>query len=144
MLPIFSIFHFESRMFRFNIILNSKHASECAQKVLNLVNKLDKKGLVIRLDKKDIKAKYSAGGTKGGQKANKSHSLVNLKHIPTGITAKGEETRLLLNNYNYALAKLRMAVDIEIKGDKSMFVIIRKQEEKKAQEAIEMKKLKNC
>lgn len=120
----------------------SKQGFENALKILNLVTELDRKNLVVKLEKKDLIAKYSAGGTKGGQKANKSHSLVNLKHVPTGLTASGKETRQLPTNYNFALAKLKMAVDMKIKGEESMFVIIKKQEEEKARQTLEIKRMR--
>ena len=120
-----------------------------SKNALSLVNELDKKGVVIKLKKSDIKAKYLAGSSKGGQKANKSHSLVQLKHLPTGKTADGRESRLLPKNYDYALAKLRIAVDMHVKGDESAFTIMQKEHEEKLRieqelkEALKQKRLEN-
>ena len=129
--------------------LRCKHCEFGRSNVLSLVNELDKKGLVVQLKKSDLHSKYLSGSSKGGQKANKSHSIVQLKHIPTGQITKGTESRFLPKNYDYALAKLRIAVDMQIKGDESVFVIMKKEyeeklrKEKELKEALKQKRLEN-
>jgi len=120
-----------------------------AKNILSLVNELDRKDLVIKLNKSDIQAKYLAASTKGGQKANKSHSLVQLKHVPTGKIAEGRESRWLPKNYDYAFAKLRIIVDMHLKGDDSAFTILQKEHEEKLRieqelkETLKQKRLEN-
>ena len=135
-----SLFAFETSGLNLCAVRRFVSSLSNARKIEKLVEHLDKKGLVVTLKKSEIKENYLAGGTKGGQKANKSHSLVQLQHVPTGKTAEGKETRFLPDNYKYAMAKLRMAVDIHLKGEESQFVILKKEEEEKARLARESKK----
>lgn len=41
----------------------------------------------------DIKETFILGSGKGGQKQNKSHNCVQLKHMPTGIIVKCQKSR---------------------------------------------------
>ena len=41
----------------------------------------------------DIAEKFIVPSSKGGQKANKTHNAVYLKHLPTGIEVTCRETR---------------------------------------------------
>ena len=129
----FQVFYWCQRCF-------SKRGKEAFDNILSLVNQFDKKGLVVTLKKSDVEAKYSAGSSKGGQKANKSHSIVRLKHLPTNLVSNGRKSRFLPKNYEYALAELRMLVDVHTKGDESVFVIHKKEKEEKTRRELEIKK----
>ncbi len=57
------------------------------------VNELKLRMQNLNILEKDIIEKFILSGKKGGQKANKSHNAVYLKHIPTGIEVKCNQTR---------------------------------------------------
>jgi len=57
------------------------------------VNALKEKMQKLNIKESDIEEKFILSGKKGGQKANKSHNAVYLKHIPTGIEVKCNATR---------------------------------------------------
>lgn len=57
------------------------------------LNKLKEEMQRLNIQEKDIMEKFILSGKKGGQKANKSHNAVYLKHIPTSIEIKCNETR---------------------------------------------------
>jgi protein subunit release factor B len=59
------------------------------QKIEELKVKMQK----LNIQEKDIIEKFILSGKKGGQKANKSHNSVYLKHIPTNIEVKCNKTR---------------------------------------------------
>ncbi|CAK8672702.1 unnamed protein product [Clavelina lepadiformis] len=110
------------------------------QRLLTLVTELDRQGLVVELKSSDIEKKYTAASSKGGQKANKTHNLVLLKHVPTGIRAEGRDSRMLPENHDIAMARLRMAVDIHLKGDESVFVRRQKEKQEQARKNSELRR----
>ncbi|MCX8093247.1 MAG: peptide chain release factor-like protein [Candidatus Goldbacteria bacterium] len=57
------------------------------------INELKVRMQRLSIFEKDIIEKFILSGKKGGQKANKSHNAVYLKHIPTNIEVKCNETR---------------------------------------------------
>jgi protein subunit release factor B len=57
------------------------------------VNALKEKMQKLNIKESDLEEKFILSGKKGGQKANKSHNAVYLKHIPTGIEVKCNATR---------------------------------------------------
>ena len=56
-------------------------------------DKLNEKMKKLNILEKDIIEKFILGSGRGGQKIQKTHSCVYLKHIPTGIevNAKGKD-----------------------------------------------------
>lgn len=51
------------------------------------------KKLLFSLTKKDFKVEYFKSSGPGGQKKNKTESSVRIKHIESGATAEGKESR---------------------------------------------------
>lgn len=82
------------------------------------VEKLDKKLEV--LDEADLEERHVRGWGGGGQKTNKTANCVALTHIPTGLTVKVHSSRSLIDNKKIARARLRMKVDIHVRGEKSV------------------------
>jgi peptide chain release factor len=72
---------------------------------------LDQKFLALNIKPSDITEKFMTSGKKGGQKANKTSNAVYLKHIPTGIEVKCNETRE--RDLNRFLARRTLAYKIE-------------------------------
>jgi protein subunit release factor B len=77
-----------------------KEALEARFKTLNILSS-------------DITEKFMTSGKKGGQKANKRSNSVYLKHLPTGIEVKCNETRE--RELNRFLARRTLAYKIEEK-----------------------------
>nr|CAB3264067.1 peptide chain release factor 1-like, mitochondrial [Phallusia mammillata] len=112
-----------------------KHNSiRSAGSLIKLIAKLEKENKLVQINKKDVNVTTHAGSTKGGQKANRSNSLVTMVHKPTGISARADENRNLPENKAHAMAKLHKAVDIHLKGDKSIFKVMEEEERIKAAE----------
>ena len=59
----------------------------------------------------------------GGQKINKTSSCVQLKHIPTGIIVKCQETRSREENRKIARRILRRKLDVLENGEESIVEI---------------------
>jgi len=59
------------------------------EKIINLKKRMER----LNINEKDIVENFILSGKKGGQKANKSHNAVYLKHIPTNLEVKCNETR---------------------------------------------------
>lgn len=89
------------------------------------VEKLDKK--LVVLDEADLEERHVRGWGGGGQKTNKTANCVVLMHTPTGLTVKVHSSRSLIDNMKIARARLRMKVDIEVRGEES---ILRQEEER--------------
>ncbi len=79
------------------------------KKIQQLKEKMQKFGIF----EKDIMEKFILSGKKGGQKANKTHNAVYLKHLPTGIEIKCNETRE--REMNRFLARRLLTYKIEEK-----------------------------
>ncbi len=54
----------------------------------------------------DIEEKTTKGGGHGGQKRNKSSNVVQMKHVPTGLTVRYGQERSLAMNRILALREL--------------------------------------
>lgn len=89
--------------------------------LVKLISKLDSQNKLVQIEKKDIEMYTSAGSTKGGQKANRSKSLVTLHHKPTNVIVKAFDSRNLIDNQRIAMARLRKAVDLHLRGNESIF-----------------------
>lgn len=72
---------------------------------------LEEKFLALNIKPPDITEKFMTSGKKGGQKANKTSNAVYLKHMPTGIEVKCNETRE--RETNRFLARRTLAYKIE-------------------------------
>ncbi|KAK5743599.1 hypothetical protein LTR17_002504 [Elasticomyces elasticus] len=71
----------------------------------------------------DIEEAFLKGSGPGGQKINKTSSAVQLKHLPTGIVVKCQETRSRQLNRKFARNILAEKLDILEKGDESRSAI---------------------
>ena len=54
---------------------------------------LEAKMTSLNIFEKDIEEKFILGSGSGGQKIQKTHSCVYVKHIPTGVEVKCQKTR---------------------------------------------------
>jgi len=68
------------------------------EKLQELFKRLSKLGV----KEEELVVKYILGSGPGGQKVNKSHSTVYLKHLPTAIEVKCQRTRSRTLNHYYA------------------------------------------
>ncbi|NGX55961.1 MAG: Peptide chain release factor 2 [Candidatus Anoxychlamydiales bacterium] len=69
-------------------------------------DKLNEKMKKLNILEKDIIEKFILGSGRGGQKIQKTHSCVYLKHIPTGIEVKCQRERSRELNRYYARKEL--------------------------------------
>lgn len=58
------------------------------------------------MNKKDFKIEYTRGTGAGGQHRNKVETCVVIKHIPTGLQEKCEDTRSKIQNEKIAMQRL--------------------------------------
>ncbi|KAM7218239.1 RF-1 domain containing protein [Rhypophila decipiens] len=83
----------------------------------------------------EIEESFLKGSGPGGQKINKTNSAVQLKHIPTGIVVKCQETRSRDQNRKIARNLLAQRLDILHNGDQSRWAIVGDHKKKKADSA---------
>ncbi|KAJ3186660.1 hypothetical protein HDU85_007480 [Gaertneriomyces sp. JEL0708] len=89
----------------------------------------------------DLEESFVKGSGPGGQKINKCRHRVQLKHIPTGITAESQRFRELAANRKEARKLLKLKLDELINGDLSRKQQqIAKQQKRKAKQAQRAKK----
>ncbi|TLS27693.1 hypothetical protein PpBr36_04458 [Pyricularia pennisetigena] len=72
----------------------------------------------------EIEEAFLKGSGPGGQKINKTNSAVQLKHIPTGIVIKCQETRSRDQNRKIARQILATRLDDLHNGDQSRSAIV--------------------
>ncbi|TLD23960.1 hypothetical protein PspLS_06604 [Pyricularia sp. CBS 133598] len=72
----------------------------------------------------EIEEAFLKGSGPGGQKINKTNSAVQLKHIPTGIVVKCQETRSRDQNRKIARQILATRLDDLNNGDQSRSAIV--------------------
>ncbi|XP_039247807.2 mitochondrial translation release factor in rescue-like [Styela clava] len=108
------------------------------------VRKLDKK--LIELKEEDLAEYQVKGSGGGGQKTNKTSNCIVLSHVPTGLSVRVHDSRSILENQKIARAKLRLKVDVHIRGDDSVLVqeqkrnrLWKKHGKKQAEERLERK-----
>ena len=66
------------------------------------IRALKKKMEDLDIKEKDIKEKFILGSGPGGQKIQKSHSCVYIKHLPTNIEVKCQQDRMRETNRYFA------------------------------------------
>jgi peptide chain release factor len=85
------------------------------QKKAELAQRMQKCGLF----EKDIEEKFVKSAGSGGQKVNKSSSCVYLKHIPTGLSVKIQESRSQGLNRYYARKRMCELLENKLFGQES-------------------------
>ena len=68
------------------------------EKQAELLNRMQELGI----QESDLEERFVLGSGKGGQKKNKTHSAVFLKHLPTGLSVKCDQERLREMNRFFA------------------------------------------
>ncbi|KAH0292239.1 hypothetical protein M436DRAFT_78844 [Aureobasidium namibiae CBS 147.97] len=79
----------------------------------------------------DITEAFLKGTGPGGQKINKTSSAVQLKHLPTGIVIKCQETRSRTQNRKIARRILAERIELLVMGDDSRAAVKAEREKKK-------------
>jgi peptide chain release factor len=81
----------------------------------------------------DIQEKFTRGSGAGGQKVNKTSSVVNLKHVPTGIEVKVQKYREQSKNRISAYKLLILKIEESKRGKESVIAreIFKKRKQKK-------------
>ena len=77
------------------------------------IKALEKRMQDLKIYEEDIIEKFILGSGKGGQKIQKTHSCVYLKHIPTGVEIKCQKERS--REMNRYIARQRLCDIIEEK-----------------------------
>ncbi|KAI1351783.1 RF-1 domain-containing protein [Xylaria sp. FL0043] len=79
----------------------------------------------------EIEESFLKGSGPGGQKINKTNSAVQLKHIPTGLVVKCQETRSRSQNRTIARRLLADKLDDIARGDESRSAVVGEVKRKK-------------
>jgi len=69
-------------------------------------NKLSERMETLHIQEADLVEKFILGSGKGGQKRNKTASTVYLKHVPSGLEIKCQESRSREDNRYFARERL--------------------------------------
>ena len=80
---------------------------------------LKKKMLSLNIQEKDLVEKFILGSGRGGQKIQKTHSCVYLKHKPTGIEVKCQKVRSRAMNRYFARKELTSKIEEKLFKEKS-------------------------
>ena len=67
---------------------------------------LEERMAKLGIDEADLVEKFILGSGSGGQKINKTHSCVYLKHLPTGIEIRNQSSRSRESNRFHARREL--------------------------------------
>lgn len=85
---------------------------------------------------------FLKGSGPGGQKINKTSSAVQLKHIPTGIVVKCQETRSRTQNRKYARRLLQDRIEEAELGDEARTRVMGKEKAEKKKSAAKKRRRK--
>ncbi len=95
----------------------------------------------LKLDEEDIEEKFITGSGKGGQKLHKTASCVYLKHRPSGLEVKCQESRSQEDNRYLARVSLCHKMDEKVNKEKSLKRMaiekLRRQKKKRSKRAKE-------
>ncbi|KAG6356150.1 hypothetical protein INS49_015537 [Diaporthe citri] len=86
---------------------------------------------------------YLKGSGPGGQKINKTNSAVQLRHIPTGIVVKCQDTRSREQNRKLAREHLAEKIDDMLNGDQSRSAVVARLKAKKKSSAAKKSRRKH-
>lgn len=99
----------------------------------------------LKILEKDLEEKFILGSGKGGQKVNKTASCVYLKHYPTNIKIKCQQTRSRELNRYYArkelVERIKEITQQELSKKQKLIFKIRKQKQKRSKRAKEKMKI---
>ncbi len=105
----------------------------------NKWQKLRERMTELNIEESDIQEKFILGSGHGGQKIQKTASCVYLKHIPTGMEIKCQDSRLRDQNRYFARRRLCEKIDEKINAEKSekqqAYEKIRRQKRKRSRRA---------
>ncbi|XP_019868488.1 mitochondrial translation release factor in rescue [Aethina tumida] len=87
---------------------------------------------VPKLLETDLEEQFVRGSGPGGQKINKTASCVVIKHIPTGIVVKNQESRSQEQNRKNARSILISKLDNLINGENSVEAQLKRIQDKKS------------
>lgn len=103
------------------------------------VKLLEERMKSLGIDEADIEERFIRAQGRGGQKINKTSACVHLKHIPTGIEVKCQESRSQASNRFFARRILTDKIEESILGKDSSNLRkiqkLRKQKKKRAKRA---------
>ncbi len=85
----------------------------------NMSTSLERMALELGVRPEDVEEQFVRGSGKGGQKVNKTSSAVMLKHIPTGVTVRGDMHRSQAINRREAFKLLLLKIEVEKRGKES-------------------------
>jgi len=112
------------------------------EKIRFLIEKMK----MLEIKEKDLKEKFIRASGHGGQKINKTSTCVYVKHIPTGIEVKCQQTRSQALNRFLARRLLIEKIEENLLGNKSsaerLKQKIRKQKLKRKKRARQKLKIK--
>ncbi|NGX49517.1 MAG: Peptide chain release factor 1 [Candidatus Anoxychlamydiales bacterium] len=83
------------------------------------IDALKNKMKLLNINEKDLVEKFILGSGRGGQKIQKTHSCVYLKHLPTGIEIKCQKDRSRALNRYYARKELVSKIEEKLFKEKS-------------------------
>jgi len=73
----------------------------------------------LQIDESDLVEKFIIGSGSGGQKLHKTSSSVYLKHIPSGIEVKSQDSRSREGNRYFARSRLCEKLQVAIGEEKT-------------------------
>lgn len=85
----------------------------------NMSTSLERLARELGVTPDDVQEEFIRGSGKGGQKINKTSSAVQLTHLPTGITVRGDAHRSQALNRREALKLLLLKIEVEKRGKES-------------------------
>ncbi|HQH99948.1 MAG TPA: peptide chain release factor-like protein [Deltaproteobacteria bacterium] len=103
------------------------------------VKLLEERMKSLGIDEADIEERFIRAQGRGGQKINKTSACVHLKHIPTGIEVKCQESRSQASNRFFARRVLTDRIEAHQLGEESALARkirkIKRQKTKRAKRA---------
>lgn len=85
----------------------------------NMSTSLERLAKELAVRPQDVMESFVRGSGKGGQKVNKTSSAVQLTHVPTGVTVRGDSHRSQAMNRREAMKLLLLKIEVEKRGKES-------------------------
>ena len=96
----------------------------------------------LKINEDDMTENFIKGGGSGGQKINKTNSLVQLLHHPTGLTVRCQASRSRAQNRTTARRILAERLEVLEKGDESRTRIKEERKKRKKRNSTKKKRRK--